>query len=72
MLVKVAVLPAGTPFETLYSNVDALAIHSWHSLLRRTVDWDRPLEIGYGALEATTRWLEASDALEWTVRLMQV
>ena len=72
MLVKVAVLPAGTPFETLYRNVDALAIHSWHSLLRRSVDWDRPLEIGYGALEATTRWLEASDVLEWTVRLMQV
>ena len=54
------------------SLVDALAIHSWHSLLRRTVDWTRPLEIGYGALEATTQWLEAGDALVWTVRLMQV
>lgn len=94
MLAKVAVFPPSTPFAQLYEHLDARAIHSWHALLQRTVDWSkllaievrplpahrtrpppqpfpRPSHSQAGAMEATTRWLEAGEELGWSVEVRQ-
>jgi len=62
------VLPAAsTPFKELCRQVDARCLHAWHALLHRSVDWAALLSIEAGALEATTRWLQVGEALEWAV-----
>jgi len=69
MRAKVGVQPLGAPFDALFARFDARAIHSWHALLERTVDWASEVQVEAGTSEATTRWLEAGESVEWAVRL---